>query len=80
MSGILDRARAGDGTPFRVAAPVCAIAAGLAGVLAVLAGLLRPGGWEADISMQDAGAWLTHWEWNSAPAHACVRTDETGPA
>lgn len=68
MSGIMDRTRAEDGTPFRAGVPVCAIAAGLAGLVAVLAGLLLPAGGEADISMQDVGAWLTHWDWNDAPA------------
>lgn len=63
MSGIMDRTRVA-GAPFRVGASVCAIAAGIAGLVAVLAGLLLPGGGEADVAMQDIGAWLTHWEWN----------------
>jgi len=66
MCGAMDLTR-GDGVPFQAGAPVCAYASGLAGAVAVLAGALGNGGCEADIAMQEVGAWLTHWQWNELP-------------
>jgi len=66
MCGAMDLTR-GDGVPFQAGAPVCAYAAGLAGAVAVLAGALGNCGCEADIAMQEVGAWLTHWQWNELP-------------
>jgi len=63
MCGAMDLTR-GDGVPFQAGAPICAFAAVLSGAVAVLAGAPGNGGCDADVAMQEVGAWLTHWQWN----------------
>jgi len=76
-SGIMDRTR-GDGTRYAAGIPVLGIAGGLAATVAVLAGLLHPGGAEIDISLHDIGPWLTHWVWNEPVYAPVIRATSRG--
>lgn len=76
-SGIMDRTRAGRAA-YGTAIPICAIAGGLAATVGILAGLLRPGGADIDISLHDIGPWLTQWDWYAPPVPPIIRPTQDG--
>jgi crotonobetainyl-CoA:carnitine CoA-transferase CaiB-like acyl-CoA transferase len=71
MCGLMDATRF-DGVPLKVGASIADICGGQLGLLSVLAAFEhrdRTGrGRYIDVSMQDAGAWLTLPVWNAPPA------------
>ncbi|MCC6532328.1 MAG: CoA transferase [Burkholderiales bacterium] len=77
MAGIMDLTRAGE-TPFKTGVSVADLTGaqlGLAGILAALARRERTGlGCALDMSMQDAGAWLTRAAWNREVADEAAAT------
>jgi crotonobetainyl-CoA:carnitine CoA-transferase CaiB-like acyl-CoA transferase len=77
MAGVMDLTR-GGGTPYKTGISIADLTGGqlsLAGVLAALAFRDRTGkGVAIDLSMHDAGAWLTRLAWNESPdGVACAR-------
>ncbi len=76
MSGIMDATRY-RGMPLKAGISIADICGGQFGLLAILAALehrdATGAGRYIDISMQDAGAWLTQTEWNRPPEHASPR-------